>query len=741
MRKCIILLIIASFILFLNTDAPAANSGAHKPQLAIISFVPKNIEVTHLIETIPIVLITAIEQTGYFEIVEKKKTDSTIELLGHKITDMKADELFSISRKLGVDFSLWGDMSKSRGTITANIRLYDINSQSICAEHTIETSEGELSAKLRALSSAIVKNAEECKARDMAYAAEKAGALEPPQDVIAKGGLKKIILRWSHKYLQNLSGFKIFRAKDENGPFSQVDTVVGTTFTDEGLSINETFYYRIKAVSKAGFESAFSQTVTAKTSITPMPPIFLNVLPDIKSAHLQWYARPSRGAETETVKYKIYRKSAEESEMKEVGTVSAENTTYTDRNLKDNTTYSYALTALNANNSESDMCTVLEVKTNPPDESLIAESGKIRRVNLKWNIYPHAVAEGYKIYRSTDKTAGYKQIAQIKDRITNTYLDTEGLADKTTYWYRISVYNKDGLETDGSAPVSATTRGQPPTPVGLAAKSNEPRKATLRWNLIQSPDDEIRKYIIYRAAGEKGEYKKITEADPGTSLYIDDNPPLKDFTTYFYKISSSNSVDVMSLFSEPVSATTKPVPQTPKGVKAKSGEVKQVTLSWEPNPEKDIKEYVIYRRTAEEKELDKLKTVRGVSTYIDAGLKDGSEYIYAVQAIDNDSLESPLSSHITAVTKPRPKKPAGLKIADQNGKKTLSWELNPEKDVKQYNVYKKGFLDIPQKITTVQGNSWVIDETRAKLELFVTALDETGLESEDSAVIVFEIKK
>lgn len=741
MRKCIIILIVASFFLFLSTDAPCTNSRAHKPQIAIVSFVPKTIEVTHLIETIPTVLMTAIEQTGYFEIIEKKKTDSTIELLGLKIMDMKTDELFSISRKLGVDFSLWGDMSKAGGTITANIRLYDINNQNVCAEHTIEVSEGELSTKLRALSPIIVKNAEECKAKGMISAAEKAGALEPPQDVTAKGGLKKIILRWSHKDLHNMSGFKIFKAKDENGPFSQADTVVGTTFTDEGLSINETFFYKIKAVSKAGFESAFSQTVTAKTSITPMPPIFLNVLPDIKSAHLQWHARPSRGAETEAVKFKIYRKSAEEAEMKEVGTVSAENTTYTDRNLKDNTTYSYALTALNANNSESDVCTVLEVKTNPPDESLTAESGKIRRVNLKWNVYPHAAAEGYKIYRSADKTAGYKQIAQIKDRTTNTYLDTEGIADKTTYWYRIAVYNKEGLETDGSASVSAITRGQPPTPIGLTAKSNEPRKATLKWNLIQSPDDEIKKYIIYRATEEKGEYKKITDIDSSTSSYVDDNPPLKDFTVYFYKISSANSVDVMSIFSDPVSATTKPVPQTPKGVKAKSGEVKQATLSWEPNTEKDIQEYIIYRKTSDEKEFDKLKTVKGVTTYVDAGLKDGCEYTYAVQAIDNDSLVSLLSPHITAATKPRPKKPVGIKITGQNGKKTLLWEPNPEKDVKQYNVYKKGFLDTSQKITTIQATSWVIDETKGKLELFVTALDETGLESEDSAVIVFEIKK
>jgi hypothetical protein len=81
-------------------------------------------------------------------------------------------------------------------------------------------------------------------------------------------------------------------------------------------------------------------------------------------------------------------------------------------------------------------------------------------------------------------------------------------------------------------------------------------------------------------------------------------------------------------------------------------------------------------------------------------------------------------------------------IAEKEGRKLLQWNANPEKDVKQYVVYKKGFLGMSQKIAMVQENSWTIpDEMKGKIELFVKALDETGLESEGSEPMVTVLDK
>jgi len=303
----------------------------------------------------------------------------------------------------------------------------------------------------------------------------------------------------------------------------------------------------------------------------------------------------------------------------------------------------------------------------------------------------------------------------------------------------MAAYNKENAETDASEPFSATTRGRPPVPGALKAKSGEPRRVNLEWTAINSPEDEIKGYLLYRASGSQGPYKKITDVAPAKNTFVDNNPPLQDNTNYFYKISSYNSVNAESAPSDPVSATTKAVPKAPAGLKAAPGEVKKVSLSWEGNLEKDIREYVVYRKSREEVEMDKLKAVKQTS-YVDSGLKDGLEYTYAVQAVDQDNLASLLSPSAAARTKPLPQKITGLKVTESDGKRAISWEASPEKDVKQYTVYRKNFLGILQKITSVSSNTWAIEGLKGKNDLVVTANDESGLESEGSDPLAVELK-
>lgn len=140
--------------------------------------------------------------------------------------------------------------------------------------------------------------------------------------------------------------------------------------------------------------------------------------------------------------------------------------------------------------------------------------------------------------------------------------------------------------------------------------------------------------------------------------------------------------------------------------------------------------------------FDKITSIRGKTGYTDTGLKDGMKYAYTVQAVDDDGLFSEQSASVTAETKPLPVKTSGLKALDSGGKKILQWQANPEKDVRQYNVYKKGFLGISQKLATVHDVSWPLtDDLKGKLEMFVTALDNTGLESEASDIVEIVIEK
>lgn len=738
MRKAIAFWSLAFLVYTAGAPLPPAPAAVVKPKIALFMLVPKNIEAIPLIDSIPSLLTMAISKFDYFEIVERKKIEREIELAGYKLGSIKISDLFILGEKLGFDFGLTGDVLKQRGTITVNIQLVDIRAQKVSAERTFTTTEGRLNDELNNVLIMIMDRTRE--SVSAALVPKKDGiVIKPPHDLKVKSGTKTIRISWSYADPQQVSGFKVYRATNEAGPYMPIGTVEHMFFVDENPILAERAFYKVAAVNVKGVEGGFSDPIQAWTVEGPPPPIFINLEADIKAAHLKWQVRPGY----QVAGFKVYRREESEKEIGEIATISGKDISVTDGGLKDNTTYYYALTAMDAKRDESDLSKILEIKTLKSPDGLKAEGGKIRQVPLSWIIYPSDVVEGYIIYRAADKTKEFRQIVKIKERKTNIYSDKEGLADATTYWYRISAFNKNGQETDTSEAVSATTRGVPPTPQGLTAKKGEPRRVSLQWEAVKSPADEIKGYYIFRGTEEKGEYKNITKIkNPDTNSFVDGEPPLKDNTRYYYRISSYNSVETTSDLSEPISAVTKSTPAMPMGIEAKSGEVKQVTLLWQPNAEKDIKEYLVFRAGSGDKDFNKIASVKGATSYVDKGLKDGTKYAYFMKTVDEDNLMSDPSPSVTADTKPLPRKPAGLMIAEKEGKKLLQWNANPEKDVKQYVVYKKGFLGMSQKIAMVQENSWTIpDEMKGKIELFVIALDETGLESEGSEPMVTVLDK
>jgi len=722
-----------------TADVPSlfAEAAVVKPKIALFMLVPKNIEAIPLIDSIPSLLTMSISKFDYFEIIERKKIEKEIELGGYKLGSIQTQDLFLLGERLGFDFCVVGDVLKQRGTIEVNLKVVDIRAQKVSSESTFTTSEGRLSPELNNVVTMIMERTRESFS-SAAFKREET-TTKAPQDLKVKSGTKTIRISWSHTEPQRVSGFKVYRAKNEEGPFLPVGTVDQMFFVDENPVLREPAFYRVAAVDLKGVEGNFSNPIQAWMVEGPPPPIFVNLEADIKAGYLKWMVRPGYTAAS----LKVYRREESEKDFKEIASLSGKEVSITDRGLKDDTTYYYALTVMDAKGNESDLSKILEMRTLKSPDGLKAEGGKIRRILLSWNLHPLDIVEGYTIYRAADPTKEYGPIARIKDRKTITHIDKEGLGDATTYWFRVSAVNKNGQETDPSEAVSATTRGAPPTPRTLAAKNREPRKVSLQWESVKSPEDEVKGYYIFRGTEEKGEYKNIVKIkNPETTSFVDNDPPLKDNTRYFYRISSYNSVEVAGDLSEPAGAITKNTPGVPGSVEAKGGEVKQVSLTWQPNAEKDIKEYLIFRSGSGDKEFSKVASVKGATSYVDKGLKDGAQYAYFLKAVDEDNLLSDPSPSVTVNTKPLPQKPSGLIVTEKEGRKSLQWNANPEKDVKEYAVYKKGFLGIPQKIVAVPENSWVIPaDMKGKNELFVKALDETGLESESSDPILLVLEK
>jgi fibronectin type 3 domain-containing protein len=258
------------------------------------------------------------------------------------------------------------------------------------------------------------------------------------------------------------------------------------------------------------------------------------------------------------------------------------------------------------------------------------------------------------------------------------------------------------------------------------------RMVKIQWDKHSDPD--VAGYIIYRNDKEADTFTKIGKTEKTEFLDKD----VSDGMKYYYTVSSFyyvRGVEIIGLSSQPVSAETKHRPKTPANVSAESGLARKIDLKWNKNEEKDIVEYWVYRGREDKLDRSPFSKVK-VNTFTDTNLKDNTNYFYAVKAVDIDGLESDLSNTVSGVTKSLPKPPIGLEGQASQGKLYLKWKPNEERDTKGYNVYKKGWFK-NTLLTTSDQNSCEIkmEEKMKSINLYVTAIDKDGLESELSEEI------
>lgn len=724
-------------LLALTVRADAEVSGL-KPRLGCVPFMATTLQAMAFTEDISSSLLNSIDRSRYFEIVERKKIEQFLELEGLRLDNLDQESILKISAKAGLDYVVYGSVNVSEIGTSLSINLLNVRTRNLLVKESYSMTQTDFSQKLLEIAGLLTERVKS--GMNKPYAALTAAAVlepvQPPKSLEASGTASSIRLRWQCDTKQ-VAGFNIYRSASSGGQYSQHATTTETSFTDENMKLNEAFFYRVATVSKSGSTSELTPPVRGGTAVAPPSPIFMNVEPEIKGSRLTWRSRPGSGGDprTESQGYRVYRKGGDETAFTLVTRLPVDAVTYVDSGLIDGVQYVYTITSQNREGTESEYSSKLSVMPLPAPNPPRASAGKIRHVPLSWDRYPGEKAEGYVLYRSDKKEGPYAAVTRLDSLGATAYTDRE-LADNTTYWYRISASKKGGIETLPSEPVSAITRDIPPTPVNLTAAGSQPRMVTLGWQSPGTAEDEIKSVIIYRVMDEKGTNpEKIGEVAVGRNEFVDEKPPLQDRTTYYYRVASRNSGGAVSKQTAVVSATTKFPPEAPANLTGSSGEVKKTDLMWDKNRETDIKEYQLFIKRSGDADFKLIKEL-SENRYRDTDLKDGADYSYKIRAVDRDGLVSGFSKIVEVKTKPLPAVVAGFNAVDMVNR-TVAWEPNREKDVRSYNIYKKGFLGA-QKVATVQGTQWKVDDIKGNLELYVTALDESGLESEPSNVVVFK---
>ena len=192
---------------------------------------------------------------------------------------------------------------------------------------------------------------------------------------------------------------------------------------------------------------------------------------------------------------------------------------------------------------------------------------------------------------------------------------------------------------------------QPPQPVapgapgGLIATAGG-ASVTLSWT-PPSVGTPTPTYNIYRGTVSDQETTTVATGVAATS-YVDNNPPLAIGTTYYYKVSATNSLGEGPLSAE-VSATPLAIPPPPAPTLTASQPFfifSGVQLSWTSIA--GATEYRIYRSTTSKGEV--LYAIGNGTSVRDTGTTRGIRYYYQVTAVVG-GVESPRSNESSAVAR------------------------------------------------------------------------------------------
>ncbi|MDQ2810758.1 MAG: fibronectin type III domain-containing protein [Actinomycetota bacterium] len=271
-----------------------------------------------------------------------------------------------------------------------------------------------------------------------------------------------------------------------------VQTVTGTSAAVTGLTNGTTYYFTVDAVNDADLHSAASAQATA----TPVLPVTAPGVPGGLTAtagdaqvSLSWTAPGSDGG-AQITSYDVYEGTTASVKL---GTpvTGVKGTSVTVKNLANGTTYYFKVTAVNqagpgSASGAASATPALAITQPGPPTGLAATPGH-GQVILSWTAPASdggAAISGYLIYRGT--SPGAESATPVNGSpVSATSYPVTGLANGTTYYFKVAAINAAKHQGDDSgevsaAPVSATTSPSASASASAGVRARPPGPPRLR---------------------------------------------------------------------------------------------------------------------------------------------------------------------------------------------------------------------------------------------------------------------
>jgi fibronectin type 3 domain-containing protein len=587
---------------------------------------------------------------------------------------------------------------------------------------------------------------------------------QPEGVAVTENGLREATITWIAP-VGEVYRYRIERSESPSGPFEKVEEVAPRRiqYRDAGTSVtplrdSTTYYYQLVAVlDREGPESIPSKIVKTVTAPPPATPAGVTaVASGSRAVKVNWSLSPSVGV----TGYYVERALAPVGTFERVGIVPSPPLVdggTAASSLKDSSTYHYRVTAMNRVKAESAPSAPVEVTTLPPPvvvKNVKAVSDEVRCVPLSWAPSPEPDVVRYDVYRSRLGAGPFLKIGLVNGRTGCAYLDgganPGNLEDESEYHYRIRAINAVTSESADSETVRAATCGVPGEVGSVTATAGRPRAVPVAW--AANTGKAVVGYEIWRAKEGDDDWVQAGRVlGRGMTNFLDRGEveprpglgSLMDGTVYQYKVIAFNQANVRSSASSAASARTKLRPAAPAELQASTNQPLAIRLSWKPNAENDISEYVVECSDDPTEDFRKLTTVVPAKDIelvaIQRALPSGVFRFYRVKAIDKDGLESDWCRLQRGRAKTIPGKPGSVAAQLQGASVRVTWTAPVQTDVRRYRIWRKKFISWePVSITDQTNYLFELNAASKSMTIAITAVDQDELESDKSEPV--EIK-
>jgi len=335
----------------------------------------------------------------------------------------------------------------------------------------------------------------------------------------------------------------------------------------------------------------------------------------------------------------------EDGKFKRIATVKNKLVThYLDTNVKANSKYGYKLAVFTDKGFESRTSDVYVVSTLPNFESVSlieATSDLPRQIKILWRPHQNPRVAEYILEKTAPTKGKWEKIATIENRLNVEYID-EDLDDNEIFMYRLKAVTFDGIVSNASTIVSATTKALPGQIKTLEVTRDLPKKIQLAWG--KSDTKDVMYYNIYRSTSAEGSYTKIKTAPVAHNRF--DDMVSDDGKIFFYKITTVDVDNLESKIDEvtPVMGSTLAKPKMPQITLAMI-EGNKIVLNWIATDDRTVS-YNIYKTSKENWMSSNEVLIPNVTglRFEDPDVVRGIEYNYRLQSIDKHGLLSEVTN-------------------------------------------------------------------------------------------------